>query len=217
MNELYARSLAQVALEDAMDPALIGAMATADVSRGEDDTTSVADARSKKVDAFAALLVLLFGQLQRGTITEAEYLAKVGDAFDAAIGDIPAGAEATIARLRDKAIARAQSFAAPAKLPSDSDDAPSDAQKKSWGQMVAGALWAASIAAVVLAGPKDKVWEWESQEDPAVCEDCDELDGQTFFLSDIQFWPGESDFGESLPDGSQCGPNCRCKMKESSA
>ncbi len=198
-TDLYASSLARVMLEDAVV---------------RDDTTSVEAARSRKVDAFAALLVSLFADLQSGRLDETEYLARVALAFEAAVGEVPEAVQATITRLRDQALARARSFVKAASLPNDHEDAPSDKQKTSWGQIVAGSLWAATIAAGVLSEEKTDIFEWESQDDPAVCDDCDELDGQQFSRDELPFWPGESDFGDSLPDGSQCGPNCRCMVRK---
>lgn len=53
---------------------------------------------------------------------------------------------------------------------------------------------------------------WHCLDDDASCDDCRSLDGESWPLDQVPFWPGQSGFGDSPPDGTQCGGNCRCDL-----
>jgi hypothetical protein len=176
---------------------------------------------NRKIEAFAALLLSLWARLQSHDLTISAYLAAVGEAYDQFIGTVPDAAQATLDRLRQTALDRASNAADTAKLPDGHEDAPSEAQRSSMAHGVAGALWAGLLAVGAYrvaetsgeAGEEAlDIWEWQSQDDPATCPDCEALDGQQFSIDEITFWPGEADFGDEPPSGTQCGPNCRCDL-----
>lgn len=247
--------------EGAAEPALLARVETLaawrTAQKASDDPAP--DDRSKPVDAFAALLLALFAQLQDGKLSTEGYLSEVGSAFDAAVKDAPPSAAAKLQQLRALALERAKAVQDAVSQPDDAEDAPSEAQRSSMANGVAGALWAATLlvglyrrqdernqtAADARAAADEAKRQaddagtaearrdardaertaqdaedraesqrvrWTAQQDNAVCDECDELDGQEFDLDDLPFWPGESDFGGSLPDGTACGPNCRCTV-----
>ena len=167
-----------------------------------------------KVEAFAALLLSLWSRLQSHELTTDAYLTAVGDAYDNAVGTVPDVAKATLDRLRQTALDRASNAADTARLPDDHEDAPSDAQRGSMAHGVAGALWAGLLAVGAYTAAEQSgedaidIYEWQAQDDPATCPDCEALDGQQFTLDEIPFWPAEGDFDEN----TQCGPACRCEL-----
>jgi hypothetical protein len=169
---------------------------------GDSDST-IAAARSRKVDAFAALIVTLLNSLRARVITPDEYVARINAAFDNTLGDVPFDARAKVEKLKVEAMNRAGNFIGVAD-----DEELSEPEKHGMGHMVAGALWAATFVVAAYEEVRTKTLVWQSEADDHVCEDCENLDGEEFYLDEVPFWPGEGDFGEN----TECGPNCRCKL-----
>jgi hypothetical protein len=170
----------------------------------DDEGSTVAESRTKPADDFAAALLLLWERLQRGQIDADEYTAQVERLFDKAVGTVPDAGQETIERLKAQALARAQAFVDKIDVDPEDEDAPSGAQKHNWASMVAGAVWGAVLAAGAYREEKERVtWHLDGDApDGRNCEDCLDLDGQSWPLKDVPQWPG---------DGStDCGGNCRC-------
>jgi 2'-5' RNA ligase len=178
---------------------LAGAVAT--VTRAAEE-----DERDRKVDAFAALLLSLVAQLRAGDINEDDLEGQVADAFNEALGEVPPEAVDRVTILRDQALDRAREYVAAVEAEAEAE--PSDEQKGAWARHVAGSLWGAALAAAAFYDP-ERLLMWRANDDPRTCPDCDALDGQTFFPSEVVWWPGESDFGEY----TECGPECRCTLE----
>jgi hypothetical protein len=200
--------------------------ALAVAAKGTDADEGYHAEHSQRVAAFTAALLALWAQLQHGELTSAAYRKAVGQAFDQAVAGAPPAAADTLARLRQTALDRAAAFEDAVSLPDDDEDAPSEAQRANWANIVSGALWAAGLAIAAYAhhqrrqergevterqqgepasADNDTVMTWRAKGGPAMCEDCDTLDGQTWFLSAVPFWPGEGE--------TQCAGNCRCSLE----
>lgn len=172
-----------------------------------DGGSTVADARSQKVDRFAAQVLIYLDRLQRQAITSSEYQTAVRNAFDAALGDVPDSVRAQVEQLKAEVLQRAGAYEAVMMAAPGDPDAPSDAMKQEMANRLAGGLWGATFA-VAAAELKKPVVTWHSQEDSRVCPTCKTLDGQSWSIDKVPFWPGQGGFGEF----SECGPECRCRL-----
>ena len=200
-DDLRAQAYASMLRERTVGPALVVTMAATD------DAEESPSYRTDAVDRYTAQLLSLWTMLRAGDITASEYRQQVRAAFQKALGIVPESARAQVQALEDQAISRAMDLTASDDEPEDEQS--SKPQRHSRAVMAAGLLWAAASLVKVYRKPPLAIWEWQSEDDPATCPECEALDGQQFTREEIPFWPAAGDFGEN----TACGPNCRCKLR----
>lgn len=206
------------------------------IRRATDDgsTPTVAQSRSRRVDAFAAALALLLLKLRAGQLSQAAYEQQYRALWQSSLADVTAQAGAQYdvpdptrviqggpaGSVMSRLATAAERFAvwaatetlAKAALGTTATGAvqPSDVQIASWGNQAAGSLHAAHFvadgyaAASRLGSTRQLVGTWEGPDDENTCNSCGALNGMSWPLDSIPEWPGSSEL--------DCSGNCRCEI-----
>lgn len=183
---------------------------------------AASDHRDARTAAFAAALLLLWRRYQRGDLSRGDFETAARDLVDTSVAALVGSYAAEYDEDPQTLTAAASHFGYAKALAglmlaatlglalfSPGVEPPSDAMAEAAANRAAGGLWAMEFlidgAARGIKG-KAVTGTWRAENDQNTCEPCSQLDGQSWPLAQVPFWPGAGGPCEGMDA-------CRCEVE----